>query len=130
MMKYLMSVAFVASTLSFTLAAPAAADDMAKAAGDLCETVKSCALKQMGASDMTPEMKEMMGPMLDGMCQGITASIGSVPQGHEMYAPAVACMRSMNKLGCALVENGGSAQDTPECKKYAEMAEKYSEAQP
>lgn len=123
MLKPILSAAMLAATFSLCLSVPASADDLTKAAEDLCQTVKSCALEQMGASDMTPEMKEMMGPMLDGMCQGITASIGAVPKGHKLYAPAVACMRSMDKLGCTLVEGGGNTADTPECEKYAEMAQ-------
>jgi len=108
---------------------PTQADDFHQAAEDLCETVKGCAIKQMGASELTPEMRQMMEPMLDKMCEGMNARIGQVPTDHVLHDPALACMRSMEKLGCALVENGGNVE-TPECNKYEELARQQGIEQP
>lgn len=119
-MKRLLSVALLASVLPLS----ASADDIVKAAADLCETYKGCAIKQMGATDMTPEMRQMMEPMLQNMCSGITASIGEVPTGHKLHKPAVACLRSLDKLGCEAMSSGSGAK-TPECEKYEEMAKAH-----
>jgi hypothetical protein len=113
-----------AGILAMVMAAPGQADSVVEAAEDLCETLKTCALKQMGTADVTPELRQMMEPMLQGMCAGLNAKIGDVPAGHPLQEPAVACMRSMEKLGCAMMENKGDV-DTPECKKYEELASQY-----
>lgn len=129
MLKNVLSASLLTTCLTFSFVASAQNDEFANAASDLCETIKSCALDQMGASQMTPEMKQAMGPMLDGMCKGILASVGSFPADHKLYKPATACMRSMEKQGCALVNSGGKSGETPECKEYETLAKKYGDAQ-
>lgn len=115
--------------LAWLWTVPTQADDFYKAAEDLCETIKSCAIKQMGASEITPDMRKMMEPMLAQMCNGMKAKIGQVPTGHVLHDPAVACMRSMDKLGCAVLEEGGNVE-TAECKKYEELARQQGIEQP
>lgn len=119
-----------AAFLAVTFALPASADDIVKAAADLCETFKGCAIEQMGAMEMTPEMRQMMEPMFASMCTGIGARIGEVPTGHKLHQPAVACLRSLEKLGCAAMNNDGDDANTPECEKYEELAEQYGVDQP
>ena len=114
----LLATLFVA-TLS--TAVPAAADSLESAGADLCEKVKACALAEIDKQELTPEMKEMMEPMLETMCVGMRQGMDQVPVDHQLYAPAVACMRSMANLSCEQLQDGNQVQ-TPECAKYQDMA--------
>ena len=118
------------ATVFLVLAAPQLmAEDLTSAANDLCEKVKACSMSQIAEADMTPEMKQMMEPMLDSMCETMQAGVKEVPTGHELYQPAVACMRSMADLSCADFQDESKVQ-TPACMKYQEMAEKaYDDSQ-
>ena len=102
----------------------ARADSLADAANDLCEHVKACSMAQIAEEDMTPEMRQMMEPMLENMCAAMRSNIREVPEGHELHDPAVACMRSMAQLSCDDFQDGDRVV-TPECQKYQEMAEGY-----
>ncbi len=115
-----------AALFSLVVLAPvtATADSLEAAAMDMCEKVKACSLAQIEQSDMTPEMREMMEPMLENMCTSMRAGIKEVPTGHALYQPAVACMRSMAQLSCDDFQDGDRVV-TPECQKYQEMAEGY-----
>ena len=105
-----------------TCASLAIADDLMSASNDMCEKVKSCALAEIAESDMTPEMRQMMEPMLEGMCEQMRQGVNQVPTTHELYQPAVACMRSMANLSCAQFQS--TEVETPECLKYRELAKK------
>ena len=120
-MDYQKHVAAVLA-LSGALALPAGANELASAATDLCENIKQCTMAQIDEADMTPEMREMMAPMIDAMCDSMRAGIQEVPTNHELYQPAVACMRSMANLSCADFQDGEKVQ-TPECKAYQAKAE-------
>lgn len=111
-----------AFTILATVSLHAQADHLLSAANDMCEKVKSCALAQIAESDMTPEMREMMQPMLESMCDKMRQGVQEVPTGHAMYEPALACMRSMSRLSCADFQNEAAAE-TVECKKYRALAE-------
>jgi len=63
MMKYFIRSAM----LMLAMAMPAAAQDFEKASMAMCEKVKTCTLEQMGQRDLTPEMRQMMEPMLKTM---------------------------------------------------------------
>jgi hypothetical protein len=111
--------------IAFTLVAilPARADDLTAASLDLCEKVKSCAMSQVAEQDLTPQMREMMQPMLDNMCANMQSRIGEVPTGHEMYEPALACMRSMEeKMTCEMMQDPDNMR-TPECEAYEKLAQ-------
>jgi hypothetical protein len=112
-------------SLAFLTAVQVSADSLEAAAMAMCEKVKACSLAQIQASDMTPEMREMMEPMLENMCATMRAGIQEVPNGHPLYQPAVACMRSMAQLSCDDFQDGDKVV-TPECQKYQEMAEDYA----
>ena len=43
----------------------AGADELADAAQGLCDSVKTCALEQIAEEDMTPELRQMMVPMME-----------------------------------------------------------------
>lgn len=109
--------------LTLAVSLPVVADELLSAANDMCEKVKSCSLQQIAKSDMTPEMRQMMEPMLESMCDSMRQGIQEVPRGHALYAPAVACMRSMANLSCEDFMDEGRVE-TPACKAYQEMAEK------
>lgn len=119
MMKYSMiATAFLA--MSSTVAQ---ADELTDAANQVCENVKQCTLSQMDQSQMTPEIRAMMEPMINSMCDAMRAGVKEVPTNHELYQPAVACMRSMAELSCEDFQNEESFQ-TAACKDYADRAEK------
>ena len=111
--------------IGFTLMSilPARADDLTTASLDLCEKVKSCAVAKIAEKDLTPEMQQMMQPMLDGMCANMQSRFVEVPTGHPMYKPALACMRSMEeKLTCENMQDPEEMK-TPECEEYEKLAQ-------
>jgi hypothetical protein len=113
----LISLGFAAGLASF----PAHSDSMTDAALGLCEKVKSCAMAQIDEQDLTPEIRQMMQPMLDGMCANMQSSVGEFSPGHPLYVPAEACMRSMETLSCDMIQDPAQVE-TPECQKFTAMA--------
>ena len=111
-------------SLAVFISMPLAAEELTTAAMDLCEKVKGCAMQQIAQEDLTPEMRQMMEPMLEGMCANMRASIGEVPTGHTLYQPAVACMRSMSKLSCEQMQNPEQMQ-TPACEEYQKKVQEH-----
>lgn len=109
-------------SVGLLLAAPTVAEDFTAAAIGLCEKVKSCAMQQIASEELTPEVRQMMQPVLDNMCADMQASIGEVPTGHPLYQPAIACMRSMEQLSCERMQDSSGMQ-TPECDRYRQLAE-------
>lgn len=101
------------------------ADNYTDASLALCEKVKSCAIAQMGEQDVTPEMQKMIQPMLDNMCANMSASMPEVAKEHALYKPAMACMNSLEALSCEQMQEG-TGSETPACKEYEALAEKYS----
>ena len=121
--------ALTVTALLTGLSAPAWSDDMAGSALRLCEKVKGCALEQIAQEDFTPEMRQMMEPMLDNMCVQVQSQITQVPTGHSLYDPALACMQSMEALSCEALRDGSQAK-TPQCQAYEEAARAYQDAAP
>jgi len=112
------SVLFIALGLVTTL--PVRADELAAEAMKLCEKVKSCAMSQIAEEDITPEVRQMMQPMLDNLCVDMRNSMGEIPPGHHRYQPALACMRSMQKLSCEAMQDE-QGMKTPECDTYEKL---------
>lgn len=112
---------FVSSTVLAVsmLAAPTVhADEYSEAANAACNHMRQCAKQNMG--DIPPEYRAMVEQSLASMCQNLPSAEnvpGFGPQ-HPMYAPAVACMRSITRLSCQQHEDGVS---TPECDKLSNM---------
>jgi hypothetical protein len=100
------------------------ADDYTDASLALCEKVKSCAIAQMGEQEITPEVRQMMQPMLDNMCTSMLANLPEVAKDHATFKPAMACMSSLEALSCEEMQ-GQNGSATPACKEYEELAEKY-----
>lgn len=117
---------FIAALLGCSLSALVAADDLTDAAQGLCDSVKSCALEQIAKEDLTPEMRQMMEPMLESMCTNIQSKVQEVPMDHRLYKPAVACMRSMESLTCADMQNP-DRMSTPECREYEKLAREMAD---
>jgi hypothetical protein len=105
----------------------ASAEDISSAATDLCEKVRVCATQQIAEEDLTPELRQMMEPMLDTMCDNMQAKVQEVEVGHPLHQPAIDCMRSMESLSCEAMRSPDSLQ-TPECETYEKMAKEYSVA--
>ena len=99
----------------------AQSDELTDAAQALCDSVKSCALEQVSREDLTEEMREMMGPVLDNMCENMRNQVKDLPVGHALYQPAVGCMRSMVSLDCEQMQNPEGVK-TPECTEYDKLA--------
>lgn len=121
--------AILPTLLMITAGAYAQADELTDATQALCDSVKSCALEQVAQEDLTEEMREMMGPMLDNMCADMRSQVQSVPADHKLYQPAVGCMRSMVSLTCEQMQDPQSAK-TPECLEYEELAGQAAPPQP
>lgn len=113
--------------LGLLVSVPVGADDITSAATELCEKVKSCALAQIKEQELTPEMKQMMQPMLDNMCATMQSRVGEVDTGHTLHDPALACMRSMEKLSCQQMMNPEQVQ-TSECEEYEKLLRASGEA--
>ncbi len=119
--KLIWVIAFV------VLAAPVRSDDLTAATMALCEKVKSCAMAQISQANLTPEMSQMMQPMIDNMCANMQGNMADLPRGHALYEPAVACMRSMEKVSCAEMQSSSRPQ-TAECAAYEEKAGEFDKA--
>ncbi len=116
------------AALLLMLAAQAGADDLTDAAQGLCATIKSCALEQVAKEDLTPEMLEMMGPMLDNMCTNMRQQVKDVPVEHALYKPAVGCLRSLESMTCEQMQNADDVA-TPECEEYEKLAKEFAAKQ-
>ena len=112
----------LAAALLTTAALPASANELAESATQLCDKIKQCTIAQMGEADLTPAMRQRIEPMINSMCYSMRAGIEEVPTNHELYQPAVACMKSMASLSCDDFQDANRVQ-TPECKDYQEQAE-------
>ena len=115
--------------LCFLSAQTVSADDIADAALGLCEKVKSCAMAQIEEEDLTPELRQMMQPMLENMCANMEDKVEAVPAGHPLYAPAIACMRSMEALSCEAMQDPGH-METPECAAYEKLVRETGDNPP
>ncbi|MEH6587663.1 MAG: hypothetical protein V7720_13950 [Halioglobus sp.] len=102
------------------------ADDLESAATDLCEKIKYCSMAQIADADMTPEMRQMMEPMFQSMCDAMRSGVQEVPTGHQLHDPALSCMRSMAELGCDDFQDEQKVE-TQACKDYQQKAEQLGQ---
>jgi hypothetical protein len=105
------------STSVFAMAA--SANEIEEAATELCEKVKACSMAHIAEADLTPEVRQMMEPMLQNMCETMRAGVREVPLDHSLYQPSVDCMRSMAVLSCEAMMDSEQIV-TPQCKDYEE----------
>ena len=111
--------------LIFAAGAAAQTEELVEAATALCEKVKTCSMAQVPKEDLTPEMRQMMEPMLENMCSAMRSGVQDVPTGHGLYKPALACMRSMAALSCEQMQDQQQVQ-TDACKEYEKLAEEVA----
>ena len=92
------------------------ADEYSDAALALCEKIKSCAVAQMGEQQLTPEIRQMMEPMLAGMCDQMLQTMPEVAKEHALYQPALACMKSLAAVDCNKMQQ--TEHETPACREF------------
>ena len=100
------------------------AQTLEQASDALCEHMKQCIFAGMAGEQMTPEMEQMMKPMLDNVCSSMRAGFtqaGQAQKSHKLYKPATQCMASMTKLSCQEIENMES-KSTAECAEYEHLS--------
>ena len=97
------------------------AQEIVEAATGLCEKVRSCAMAQIAEEDLTPELRQMMEPMLDNMCANMQSKVQEVAVGNDLYQPAVDCMQSMQALSCEDMQDPARMQ-TAQCESYEKLA--------
>ncbi len=114
------------SGLLFFVVGNVVAGDLDSAAFDLCEKVKACSIAQIAEADLTPELKQMMEPMLESVCDTMRAGVQEVPSDHPLHGPAVDCMRSMAALSCEDFQDEQKVA-TPDCRAYQETAEQLAQ---
>lgn len=117
-------LALVAITVGLVLPVAGHANSLMKASEKLCEKFKQCALEQMDQSELTPEMRQMIQPMLDGVCLKATSQIAEVAEGHPHYKAALACAESIQSLECATLASDSDMPPTKECQAYGELVGK------
>ena len=97
------------------------AQEIVEAASGLCEKVRTCAMAQIDKEDLTPELRQMMEPMLDNMCANMQSKVQEVAVGDDLYQPAVDCMQSMQALSCEDMQDPARMQ-TAQCESYEKLA--------
>jgi hypothetical protein len=106
--------------ISLLISSPVRADDLADAALSVCEKMKACAIAQIPEENLTPEVRQVMQPMLDDMCVKMQSALKNAPSGHPLYAPALACMRSMEASSCERIQDL-QREKTSECEAYEKV---------
>ena len=96
------------------------ADEYSDAALGLCEKIKSCAVAQMDQQALTPEIRQMMQPMLDGMCDRMLKQIPEVAKEHALYKPSLACMKSLEASDCDSMQQ--TQDETPACREFEKIS--------
>ena len=104
---------------------PVFADELADSMRGYCNKMKQCAKAQMSAEDMQgmpAGMADMMQQAMDNMCLGMVDNYDKAVKNHDLYEPALACYRSMEKQSCEAMQD-----ETAECKRFGELADKYGQ---
>ena len=117
MLKILPTTLLIASAFATSVSA----NEIEQAATELCEKVKACSMAHIAEADLTPEVRQMMEPMLKNMCDTMRAGVAEVPVDHQLYQPSVDCMRSMAGLSCQDFEDEQKLQ-TPASENYQRLA--------
>jgi hypothetical protein len=120
MNKGILFAALLALPLQFALA-----DDFADATKALCEKVKKCTLQSMGEENIPPGMRDMITQSMDSACADMQQQFNPAMRQHELYKPAMACMRSMAALSCDTLMNDDN--ETRECKEYEKRRKAYED---
>lgn len=100
------------------------ADELSDAAGQLCAKIKQCAKADMEANAMSPSANSDVDAMLAGMCGNIEQDMQIARSHKELYAPATACLKSMGKSGCEVVQG---EEVTNECQHFERSLRQFSD---
>lgn len=119
------SIQIPAAILALMLSGYSVADDLTDAAEGLCDTIKTCALEAVAGQDLTDELRTKMAPVMDNSCAEMRSQVQTVPPGHKLYQPAVACLSSMSSLSCPQLHDAGEVK-TPECTEYERLVKAAS----
>ncbi|MCC2617360.1 hypothetical protein LJ739_14000 [Aestuariibacter halophilus] len=115
----------LALVLLCVFATTSQADNYGEEAQKACDHMRTCARQQL--ADVPAEFRQMIEQTLDGMCESMpgTDDIPGFGAQHQLYAPAVACMKSISALSCEEIEAGHA--DTAECQRLQDMYGEHSE---
>ncbi len=92
----------------------------------LCGKMKECAFGAMQEkNNISPDMKAMVEKMLDDTCKSMKDAYSPAMESHELYEPAVACIRSLSVMSCGAMKTMNRESPTPECKTFRELEEKH-----
>jgi len=119
----------LAAILALMLSGYSSADELTDAAECLCDAIKTCALEAVGGQELSDELRQQMGPVLENNCAEMRGRVQAVPANHKLYQPAVGCLRSMASLSCPQLHNA-SGLKTPECAEYDRLVKEASARTP
>ncbi len=117
--RYVTALVVIAGLPALSVTA-ANVDKLGDTATRLCDKIKSCAVAQLEQQQLTPEMRQMIAPSLEGMCKGVRTRVHEVKLDPAMQDAAIACMKTMASAGCeAFVDD---QQKLPEaCENYQDL---------
>lgn len=122
MKQYRQAAACVGAVFMLGMASTAYAEELASLSSSLCEKVKACALQEMEAEGLDAGMRARIQPMLDNMCVGMADYADAVSSDEGLRKPAVACLKSLNKLTCEHIKSGEGV-DTEACEEFRKRAQ-------
>lgn len=100
------------------------ADELSDAANQLCHKIKQCARADMEANAMSPSAQTDIDAMLESMCGNIQQELILARSHTELYAPATACIKSLGKSSCEVVQG---EDVTNECQTFERNLRQYSD---
>lgn len=100
------------------------ADELSDAAGLLCAKIKQCARADMEANAMSPSAQSDVDAMLESMCGNIQQELILARSHTELYAPATACIKSLGKSSCEVVQG---EDVTNECQQFERQLRQFSD---
>lgn len=110
--------------LALILTCHTQADELSDAAGALCARIKQCTQADMEANAMSPSAQSDVDAMLAGMCSNIEQDMQIARSHKELYAPATACLKSMGKSGCEVIQG---EEVTSECQNFERSLRQFSD---
>lgn len=119
MQRYLLAVLTAATLLSSVHA-----DELSDAAVTLCSKIKQCARADMEANAMSPSAQSDVDAMLESMCGNIQQELILARSHTELYAPATACIKSLGKSSCEVVQG---EDVTNECQQFERQLRQFSD---
>ncbi len=111
-------IILILSLVSFNVTAT----EFDKEITQLCDKLKTCTLAELGANNFSPQMEQMMKPMIDGICKQMIKQFNEADTEGVKKEDAIICIKSMSALSCKDLKGDGT--ETKECmdleKKYTQ----------